>query len=73
MKEITKKKNKTEEDLIELARREFMGGLYYEEGFGVYLPAECIEACIRDGAKVNKLGKVVQSAVFCEDEKVKLE
>ncbi len=64
MKEITGQRGKTEDQYIELARLEFLGGLYYDEVDGVFLPGEALEACLIDGAKKRKLGKNFKSAVF---------
>lgn len=61
MKKITSKKKKTDEDHEALARLEFLGGLYYRDG--VYMPLRCIEATIRDAAKMTKRGKDVQRAI----------
>lgn len=60
MKEITSKKKKTEADLIELSRLEFMGGLYYDEATGPYIPGELVEAAFsRAGAAIRKKGAFV--------------
>lgn len=57
MKLISKKKNKTEADLEELAKLEFIGGLYYStDNLGVILPAEVLEATINGGARKFKEG-----------------
>lgn len=64
-KKVSAKRKKTDEDIEELARLDFMGSLYWDEENGVHIPAEAIEACIRDGAKKNKRGKDIQSGVFC--------
>lgn len=61
MKKITAKKTKkTEDDRWELRRLEFVGSLYYDADLGPYIPAEMIEASIREGAKVSRNGKDVQ-------------
>lgn len=53
-KKISGKRKKTEADLEELARLEFIGGLYYRNGY--ILPAEIIEATINGGARKFKEG-----------------
>ena len=40
MKDVTSKRKKTDADLLELQRLEFMGGIYYDEAVGVYLPGQ---------------------------------
>ncbi len=56
MKLISKKRGKTETDLEELARLEFLGGLYISNELGVILPAEVIEGTINGGARKFKEG-----------------
>ena len=59
------KKVKTEANLVELARVEFMGSLYVDDGEPC-IPGEGIEAMIRAAAKQSKQGKQVQTGLFCE-------
>ena len=56
IKEISSKRKKTDADLLELSRREWRGGLYYDNNNGVHVPARCIEAMLRDAAKKTKMG-----------------
>lgn len=72
IKEVSGKRKKTDSDFEEMARIEFEGGLYWDDEAGVYMPNDCIEACIQGGAKKSKLGKDVQAAVFVQDETVAL-
>ena len=65
MKEISKKRNKTDDDYIELSRREFIGGLYMGEK-GPVIPGENIEAMLISAAKKIKLGSQVKTAVLCD-------
>lgn len=62
-KELTSKRKKTEEDQRDIAKSEFKSSLYYNKETGVYIPSFNIEASIREGAKLSKLGKHVQRAV----------
>lgn len=68
MKKITSKsaKKKTDADHEELARLEFMGGLYVDED-GPIIPGENVEGMIRDGARVQRKGKDVEAGVWCDD------
>lgn len=66
MKKITSKRKKTEEDLIALSNLEWEAGLYWDDAVGVYIPAENIEATIREGAKASKQGKAIVKAFACE-------
>ena len=73
MKKITSKRKKTEEDLIRLSNLEWESGLYWDDEVGVYIPAENIEATIREGAKASKQGKAIVKAFECDTLKPALE
>lgn len=65
MKKITSKRNKTDADYEELARLEFLGGVYLSED-GPVIPAHCIEGTLVNAAKKQKLGTTAKSAMFCD-------
>ena len=67
LKKVTSKRNKTDEDYHEMARLEFLGGLYYDKKSGVYIPGDNIAAMVRDGGKLKKRGASVQRGVECLD------
>lgn len=58
MKKITDKpsKKRTEEDLIHKSDLEWEAGLYWDDNIGLHIPAENIEAAVRDGAKASRKG-----------------
>jgi hypothetical protein len=60
---ISKKRNKTEADHIEIARLEFIWGMY-TNGNGPCLPAWNILRCLQDGARRHKRGLDVPRGVF---------
>ena len=60
LKEYTSKRKKTEEDLQMISDLEWEGGLYWKDNVGLYIPAENIEATIRNGAKVNRKGSDIE-------------
>jgi hypothetical protein len=62
-KKISKKRNKTEADLEELARLEFYGSLYVSDNPGIIIPAEVLEACINGGARKFKEGMLAKSGM----------
>jgi len=68
-----KKKNKTDEDLAMLSDLEWEGGLYWNDEVGVYVPAENIEATIREGAKARRKGKDIVKGFMVEDMMVPLD
>jgi hypothetical protein len=73
-KELSKKRNKTDQDHLEMNRLDAMLGLYWDDlACGVYLPGTNIEAAIRDGAKRSKLGKAVTQAVNVLDMRIPLD
>lgn len=64
MKKITAKKTKkTEDDRWELRRLEFVGGLYYDNVAGPYIPAPNIEATIAKAAGLTRNGQDVKRGV----------
>ncbi len=65
--EISKKRKKTEDDLHEMSRREWFGGLYYSEDLGIHMPERCLERLLRDGASKEKRGRDVLSALIVMD------
>ena len=68
-----KKKNKTDEDLSMLSDLEWEGGLYWNDEVGVYVPAENVEATIREGAKARRKGKDVVKGFMVEDMMIPLD
>jgi hypothetical protein len=72
LKKLTGKKKKTDEDLLEIQRVEWMGGLYFDPKIGPYIPAEALEACIFNGAKLSRLGKDFKAACFVKGSKIPL-
>jgi hypothetical protein len=67
IKKISGKRKKTDEDHIEMARLEFMGGLYWNGKIFV-VPSSNWESAIAEGAKKVKMGKAVKSAIFIHDD-----
>jgi hypothetical protein len=62
--EVTSKRGKTEEDHLEIARREWDGGLYYDPEIGPYIPGQNVERALLDSARMNRLGKSIERGVF---------
>ena len=60
--EISSKRKKTEADHLELARREFEGGLYLGEN-GPMIPAANMLRCVEDGARRVRKGKDVNRGI----------
>lgn len=64
LKAVSGKRNKTDEDLEKMARIEFNAGWYLGEKGEYVLPAHNLEACMLEGAKKNKNGRLVQGGAF---------
>ena len=68
-KEMTGKRKKTDDDLIAIAKSEFIGGCYWNEKTGFFIPAQNLDACLINAAKLQKLGvKFKQGVHVVEDE-----
>jgi hypothetical protein len=65
MKKISGKRNKTDADLEELARLEWYGSLYLDDGRRPCLPGEVLEAAFVEAAKRQKRGKQAQAGILC--------
>lgn len=68
MKKISAKRNKSEEDYVQLARLEFIGGLYHDADTGPYVPGANIFRSLVDAGRKRKLGTRVTSALFVQDD-----
>jgi hypothetical protein len=66
IKEITKKKKKTEQDYEDLIKLEWYGGLY-SENERVIVPAEWIERMFVAAARKTREGKNYEAALFCNE------
>lgn len=64
IKVLTSKTPKTEADLLEISRLEWVGSLYYNKELGPIMPMRCLKAMTRSAAKKQKLGKIIQESVF---------
>lgn len=64
IKQISSKRAKTDADYEEMARLEFMAGLYMSET-GPIIPSFLIDALVINGAKKSKEGMVAKSGCFC--------
>jgi len=66
MKKYTGKRKKTDEDYEIIADLEWESGLYWKDNMGLFMPAENIEATIRNGAKSIKKGTAIQKFLSVE-------
>ena len=63
LKTFTSKRNKTDEDHIEIMRLQYLLNAYWDKSIGFYIPANVVEATIVGGAKKNKKGKQFLSGI----------
>ena len=81
MKEINSKRKKTLDDHWNLYKLQFESSLYFDpwlepndeennskEGVGPYLPGMNVLYSIREGGKLNRLGKKILQSMFVEEE-----
>jgi hypothetical protein len=71
--EITKKKEKTDDDEKRLAQLDWEVSIYYDDEMGPYLPCDNMKRAIRDGATRIKKGKDIGRAVVPLEERARLE
>jgi hypothetical protein len=62
--QISKKKNKTEADYEEMARLEWLGGLYCNEEKRLIIPGNVWNSALVSGARKLRMGPQVQSGVL---------
>lgn len=70
LKALSSKRKKTEDDLLEMARIEWLSALYYTPKDGYYMKAECFEGSFYEAAKTKKLGKIFREALRIPDNPV---
>lgn len=66
IKKISGKRKKTEADHEMMAKLEWRGGLYVNEG-RLIIPSDCFEASLVGAAKLSRLGKDAARGLFVED------
>ena len=65
--ELTAVRRKTEEQLWQIARLEFEGGLYFDEDLGPYVPASMLRKSLITGARLIRAGKKIERGVAISD------
>lgn len=67
LKALNSKRVKTDEDRIEIARVEFEGSLYYDDGLGPYMPGQNLLRSLIGGARLIKAGKKIERGAVIAD------
>jgi hypothetical protein len=62
IKALTAKRKRTDEDMRQIERLEWYGGLYEENGI-IIQPTSKVRKCIIGAAKISKLGKTIERAL----------
>lgn len=62
IKVLTAKRKKTDEDLKQIERLEWYGGLYEEAGV-IIQPTSKVRKCIVNAAKISKMGKSIERSL----------
>lgn len=73
IKAVTGKRKKTEDDLLEISRLEWLGGLYHDDVAGIHVPGYNLFAAIINGGKLHKLGTAIKRAAIVQEDKVPLQ
>lgn len=66
LKQVTSKRKKTDDDYEEMARLEFLGGLYVDENGAPCWPGECIESMFKSAARLSKCGKDIERGLWID-------
>ena len=66
LKKVSSKRAKTDADHEELARLEWYGSLYTENGH-IVIPGPCMDATLINGAKKTKKGMQAKAGLLCEN------
>jgi hypothetical protein len=73
IKSISGKRKKTEDDLLEMARLEWTGGLYHDDQIGPFIPGFNMLAALVQAGKVHKLGTAIKRSALVLEDKIKIE
>lgn len=68
IKALTGKRKKTEDDLLEIARIEWLGGLYHNAEVGIHLPGHNVFSALVGGGKLHKLGTSIKRSVLVQED-----
>ena len=72
IKALTSKRKKTDDDLRQIERLEWFGGLYVSDGV-ITQPTAKVRKCLINAARISKMGKMVERAISFSSLNVPLE
>lgn len=70
LKAVSSKRTKTDADHLEMARIEFLAGLYLDEKDGPIVPTHCIDAMLVEASKKQRRGKDAKAALITDNHAV---
>ena len=73
LKEVTKKRKKSDEDQMAMSEIEWESGLYWDDKIGPYIPGINILSAIWEAAKLSKQGKEAKRSFMVVEPKCRLE
>jgi len=65
---LTGKRKKTDSDHIEIARLEFIAGMYHDKERGPYIPRQNIRKMLIEAARKDKNGKQFEQGIYIVDD-----
>lgn len=71
-KKLTSNRKKTDDIHAQIARSEYEMGFYFDKELGPFVPTRNIRKAIIEGARLNKLGTVVEEATLILEPKAPL-
>lgn len=71
-RELTSKRRKTDQDHLDIARSEFMGGCYWSEQEKFFIPGANLDATFVAGAKLQRMGTHWKRGAWVLENRVKL-
>jgi hypothetical protein len=66
IREVSSKRIKTDADHAEIAQLEWLGGIYYQQDVGPFVPATNLQKCLIEGARLSRDGKKIERGVVFE-------
>lgn len=72
LKALTSKRKKTESDVAQIDWLSYQLALYWSAETAVYVPDVAVLGCIREGAKVNRRGRDIESGVDITETEIPL-
>lgn len=70
---LSGKREKTDQDHLDMSHIEFMAGLYYDPAVGPYLPSPNLHKALTEAARLRRKGKSIERGLFIETIAIPLE